>query len=550
MSDKSYDVVVMGGGHNALVLACYLTMNGMKVGVFEEKWELGGGACSEEYTSPGFISNPCANSVRFGHFPPYKDLKLKEYGLTFIYPKQSGSAIFDDDTCILTRPRYELDQETMEVNEVPGAAEKNYESVAAISQRDADTNEKIRELYENHWKPVMMEYVLSPPPPTGEKDPIEKLLEDPAMGLDPRYRFMTVGEIAFDLYESDHMRAYWMRSTASATGCLPTAVPSLAALIFSIQQLIGGSPPGITVGGTHQVAHALQRFLSTHGGEFWVHSPVEKVLIENGKAKGIRLKDGTEIEATKMVISGFDAFQTLEAIGEEHVGPEVIRKAKNLDLSMGPLWWGSIALHEGPKYRIEAQEPEAACFRNYLLPVDAQYVRYRYPAEVFTRGYSDRIIHPYHLSHFDPNRAPAGKYEIMFEEYAPPAFYWPLREWLKKKDEFFEAMLKRWQFFAPNMTWDNIISVHFNSPIEIQMRNRAMREGQQFQISNIASQGGQFRPLPELSRYKMPVKDLYLCSSSAHPMGAMHGWVGYSCYKIIAEDFGLRKIWEENGRPY
>ena len=39
MSDKSYDVVVMGGGHNALVLACYLTRNGMKVGVFEEKWE-------------------------------------------------------------------------------------------------------------------------------------------------------------------------------------------------------------------------------------------------------------------------------------------------------------------------------------------------------------------------------------------------------------------------------------------------------------------------------------------------------------------------------
>ena len=77
MSDKSYDVVVMGGGHNALVLACYLTMNGMKVGVFEEKWELGGGACSEEYTSPGFISNPCATSVRFGHFQASGPMALR-----------------------------------------------------------------------------------------------------------------------------------------------------------------------------------------------------------------------------------------------------------------------------------------------------------------------------------------------------------------------------------------------------------------------------------------------------------------------------------------
>ena len=122
MSDKSYDVVVMGGGHNGLVVACYLAMNGMKVGVFEEKWELGGGACSEEYTASAFISNPCANSMRFPYFPPYRDLNLKEYGLKFIYPKQNGSAIFDDDTCIITRPCYELDPATDEPKEIPGAA--------------------------------------------------------------------------------------------------------------------------------------------------------------------------------------------------------------------------------------------------------------------------------------------------------------------------------------------------------------------------------------------------------------------------------------------
>ena len=34
MSDKSYDVVIMGGGHNAMVLGCYLALNGMSVGIF------------------------------------------------------------------------------------------------------------------------------------------------------------------------------------------------------------------------------------------------------------------------------------------------------------------------------------------------------------------------------------------------------------------------------------------------------------------------------------------------------------------------------------
>ncbi len=550
MSDKSYDAVIVGGGHNGLVLGSYLAMNGIKVGIFEEKWELGGGACSEEYTAPGYISNPCATSVRFGYFPPYRDLNLRELGLEFIYPKKNGSAIFDDDTCIITRPCQELDKETLEPKDIPGAAEANYDSVAQVSQRDADKNEQIRELNEKYWKDAIMRCVLSPPPPIGEEDPIVKLMNDPAMGMDPRYRFMTIGEIAYDLYESDHMRTYWMRSAMSATGCLPNTVSSPASLAFSLSQLIGGSPAGITVGGTHSIAHALQKFISTRGGQFWVHSPVEKILIENGKANGIRLKDGTEIEAKMMVISNLDPLQTIELMGEENYDKEMLRKVKNLDTTQGPIWWGSMALHEPPDYKITSKYPDAVCFRNYLLPADAQYTRYKYPAEVFTRGYSDRIIHPYHNSTFDPDRAPKGKYEIQFEEYAPPAFYWDLRGWLQKKDEFFEAMLKRWQEFAPNMTWDNIIAVHFNSPIEIQMRNRAMQNGQQFQISNLASQGGQLRPLPELSRYKMPVDNYYLTSSSAHPMGAMIGWVGYSCYKRIAEDYGLRKIWEEKGREY
>lgn len=550
MADTSYDAVIIGGGHNGMVLACYLAMNGIKVGVFEEKWELGGGACTEEYTAAGFISNPCATSIRFGYFPPYSDLKLRDYGLKFIYPKQNGSAIYDDDTCIITRPCYELDQKTGQINEIPGAAEANYQSVASVSPKDADTNERLRELNEKYWKEAIMEYVLNPPPPPGEKSAMDRLLEDPSKGMDPRYRFMSAGEIAYDLYESDHMRAYWMRSTMSATGVMPNAVPSLAGLGFALAQLIGGSPAGLTVGGTHQIAHALQKFISSHGGQFWVHSTIDKILVKNGKARGIRLKDGTEIEAKKMVISNIDPLQTLEMLGEEVVGADMLRKARNLDVSQGPIWWGSMALHEAPKYKIEANVPDAVCYRNYLLPVDAQYVRYRYPAEVFTRGYSDRIIHPYHNSHFDPNRAPQGKYEIMFEEYAPPAFYWDLRGWLKKKEEFFDSMLKRWQEFAPNMTWDNIIAVHFNSPMEIQMRNSAMRGGQQFHLSNLASQGGKFRPLPEISRYRLPAEGLYLSSASAHPMGAMIGWVGYSCYKILAEDFGLRKIWEEKGRPY
>ena len=56
MADASYDVVVIGGGHNALITSCYLAANGLSVAVFERAHELGGGTCSEELPLPGFVS--------------------------------------------------------------------------------------------------------------------------------------------------------------------------------------------------------------------------------------------------------------------------------------------------------------------------------------------------------------------------------------------------------------------------------------------------------------------------------------------------------------
>ena len=62
MADASYDAVVIGGGHNALITACYLAHNGLSVAVFEREHELGGGTRSDESALPGFVCEPCAAS--------------------------------------------------------------------------------------------------------------------------------------------------------------------------------------------------------------------------------------------------------------------------------------------------------------------------------------------------------------------------------------------------------------------------------------------------------------------------------------------------------
>jgi phytoene dehydrogenase-like protein len=100
------------------------------------------------------------------------------------------------------------------------------------------------------------------------------------------------------------------------------------------------------------------------------------------------------------------------------------------------------------------------------------------------------------------------------------------------------------------MTMDNLIGSSIATPFHVETRNVNMREGGITMGSFFASQWGRFRPTPELANYRTPIKNLYLCSSVAHPGGGIGRGSGYICFKVIAEDYALPKIWEEKGRPY
>jgi phytoene dehydrogenase-like protein len=65
-----------------------------------------------------------------------------------------------------------------------------------------------------------------------------------------------------------------------------------------------------------------------------------------------------------------------------------------------------------------------------------------------------------------------------------------------------------------------------------------------------APQMGSFRPIPELSGYRTHIKNLYGCAQSQHPGGSSWGLPGYNCYKAIAGDLGLEKVWEKAGRRF
>jgi len=258
--------------------------------------------------------------------------------------------------------------------------------------------------------------------------------------------------------------------------------------------------------------------------------------------------DGREIKATTLVVSDLGVPQTMfRLLGEEHLTPKQAHRVRNIDYDRSQIWWGNVAVHELPKYSAVSYNSDCGMQpRLYFGPKDPDYIATKYQAEIFTRGYP---VRPFILtapdSIWDPTRAPAGKHTIIVEEFAPPYRFYSEREWLRKKKEFVDDLFVYWQKFAPNMTKDNLIEAFITTPYDVISRHPDMKEGGWAEGSMFASQLGRFRPCPEFSNYKTPLKNLYMCSSNLHSAGGIGRGSSYNAYKVIAEEHGLRRFWEE-----
>lgn len=540
MKQATYDAIVIGGGHNGLTLAAYLQRAGMQVAVFERRHEEGSAVFTSECTAPGFLHNLHAQYMEFMEWMPfYHDFGLRELGSRLLYPEAQAGIAFSDG-----RPPVILyNTENLE---------RTRQAISVYSKHDADTFVEIRQKALD-GEEAFCQFYYNPPVFPDEEDPDPMNTMGIAfmeiLGLPTHYAKGSPKNLIDSLFETPELRALLYRMSVEWAAPLDMmdmgAVAVMALFFISLNWRLA-------VGGTHSLAHAMVMACVREGVHFFESSEVKRILIENGRATGVQLADGSEVRARKLVASNADLKQTLlTLVGSEHLSPLWVKRVK--DFKVGPscvLASTGLALHEAPVYKSARHNPDINKTFYTVVGFDTPEEVFEYCIEA-EYGKIPRIPGAgiWVNSLWDPTYAPPGKHSLSGWFFFPKASTHSREEWEEVRSTYNDRFIERFSRWAPNMTRANVIADYFYTPLDQQDEMRLM-EGDFCNGAIRPDQMGYNRPFREAAGYRTEIENLYLCGPCMHPGGGVSCGPGYCAFKVIAEDFGLDKFWERLDRGY
>lgn len=527
VTNSSYDVVVVGAGHNGLTAACYLARAGLKVCVVERNDWIGGAAVSRSL-EPGWTYSNCSYVCSLLRPEISRDLELGRHGLQVI--PYEGGATFTRDGDFFA---YFSDHDRL------------YREMSRFSRRDAEAYESYALTIYRQCKLIRPLLMRPPPDPTSfrPRDLGELLfilrrfhdLGEAQFAEALRFWTMSIGDFLDEHFESDVIKAHLCGSGIIGTALGPYSPGTAYILLHHYMGDIDGAVGawGFARGGMGAVSRALAGSLQAAGGEIRVSAGVERILARNGRVSGVALKDGSEL-AARVVLSNLDVKRTfLECVEEKELPGDFLAAVKRFKIrgSSGKL---NIALDGLPDFPALPQGHPSLRgdlhFSDSLERLERAY-------DDWKRGtwskdpYCDTLI----PSLIDPTLAPPGKHMMtVFVQYAPPTLAggepWdgPARQ------AFGETVLNQIGTYSPSFR-SLVRHVEIRTPWDLE-NEVGLTEGNIFQGELTFDQLLFNRPIPGWSQYRMPLAGLYLCGSSAHPGGGVMAAPGANAAREVLRD--------------
>jgi phytoene dehydrogenase-like protein len=523
-SGHGHDVVVVGGGHNGLVAACYLARAGRRVLVLERR-ALVGGACVTEETFPGYKVSTAAYVASLFRPEIVRDLRLREYGFEVLARDPSSFTPLPDGRSLTLGPDREWTRR----------------EIAKFSGRDADRYPE----YE-----AMLERVAAFIEPTLDMTPPDLLRPGPRdllrlLGLGRAFGRLGAGASeAVELltgparpildrwFESEELKA--TLATDAIIGAM--ASPSTPGTGYVLFHHVMGETDGrrgvwgYVRGGMGGLTQALARAARDLGVEIRCEAEVARILTRDGRVTGVALASGEEHRAP-VVASNADAHATFLRLLAPETLPPAFRDAVGRISYESASLKINVALAELPDFTACPGRAPGPQHRGtiHVCP-DLDYIERAFDDAKYGRPSARPVLECTIPSVVDPTVAPPGRHLMsIFVQYAPYALRGTT--WDEMREPFADRCFALLDEYAPNFS-RSVLARQVLAPPDLE-RVFGLTGGNIFQGAMTPGQLFSLRPVPGHAGYRTPIGGLYLCGAAAHPGGGVMGTPGYNAAREI-----------------
>lgn len=524
--DRDYDVIIVGGGPNGLLAACYLGRAGAKVLVLERHHELGGGLVTEEWS--GFRFNTHAKlMMMMDKAPAYTDLELDSWGCRYTSPDAAATLLTRDGRALTLYPDIA----------------RSAASIARFSPEDADRYVDVM----TEWYSVVEEALI----------PATFTLPMPMLDMVVSYQQSDIGEIVNEMAEETFLET--LDQAGFENELLRTAILYLGTMYgmdpdgglgfllpLFFHRLLHAS---IIANGSHQLAGSLARYASNHGVTLERAASVEKILCEGTKAVGVRLASGDEVFAKKIVTTTDPQTTFCEMVGEDvcnRASSSLIDQTKAWEWESTSLLSVHYALDRRPVHAAAGFDPAADTALVKIMGVETVDELLEHIDKV--RGGGLGLAGAgMTLTDLDPMQAPVDiephSAVACFETLAP--YEHSDGAWDDLAPRYAARFLELWSEYAPNLADAVVIRDYVNHPAYIEAKLPNMKRGSIKHGAYVATQMLSNRPSVDCSSHRTPIENLYVAGASVWPGGMVLLAGGYNAAGVVADDLGIDRWWTE-----
>lgn len=524
-------VLIVGGGHNALITAFYLAKGGFKPLVLERREIVGGGAITEEF-HPGFRASILAHTA--GPLRPdiARDMRLDKHDLQMLYPDPRVFAPSPDGRALLFYNDHA----------------KTAGGIARFSAKDAASYTKFAEALEEISR-VFAQIASITPPAIDSPSPedfwnlfktgrnVRGLGKNGIFNL-LRWGPMAVADFAAEFFDTELVRATIAGRGIFGTALGPWSAGSTAVLL--LRAAADAHPAGSAAfprGGLGSLTRALADAARKAGAEIRTDAEVQHIRVKNGGVSAVVLADGEEI-AGEAVVSGVDPKRTFfNLIDPSQLDPTFALRIRNIRAA-GNVAKVNFALDDLPSFPAlaDAVGPDgvrqAMAGRIHIGP-EIDYLERAFDAskygELSKSPYLDISI----PTLLDSSLAPEGKHVLsVYAQFAP----YKLREgnWNARRKELADTVVKTLSVYSPNFA-DLIESMQVITPQDLES-TYGFTGGHIYHGELALDQLFTMRPVLDWARYKTPIRGLFLCGSGTHPGNGLTGACGANAASEIIHE--------------